>query len=127
VGATIGTAAVPIVGSALGALGGFLLGEGWGILFPNCDGPVVASMVVYSGAELRALTAGGKRAVTTTNYPGIDSAHGCGDNSNYNVTYSISEAAVAAPPPSPPPPPPPPPTGGHGGGPIGPRPPIRPK
>jgi hypothetical protein len=89
VGATIGTAAVPILGSALGALGGYLLGEGWGLLFPNCDGPVVASMFVYSGAELKQATANGKPLVTTTNYPGIDSADGCGDNSNYNVTFRI--------------------------------------
>jgi hypothetical protein len=89
IGATLGTAVVPVLGSALGALGGYLLGEGWGLLFPNCDGPVVASMFVYSGYELKQATANGKPLVTTTNYPGIDSPDGCGDNSNYNVTFRI--------------------------------------
>lgn len=89
IGATLGTAVVPVIGSALGALSGFLVGGAWGILFPNCDGPVAASVFVYSGAELKAALANGKPLITTVNYPGADSAHGCGDNSNYNVTYSI--------------------------------------
>jgi hypothetical protein len=94
IGATIGTAAVPLIGSALGALGGFLIGEAWGILFPNCDGPVAASVFVYSGAEIRAATANGAPMNWTVNYPGIDSADGCGDNSNYDVSYSITARPV---------------------------------
>jgi hypothetical protein len=94
IGAALGTAVVPVIGSALGALGGLLTGEVWGLLFPNCDGPVAASILVYSGAELRAAVSGGQSLVATVNYPGIDSASGCGDNSNYNVTYSV----VLAPP-----------------------------
>lgn len=89
IGATLGTAIVPVIGSALGALAGFLVGEAWGILFPNCDGPVAASLFVYSGAELKAGTATAKPMVTTVNYPGTDSADGCGDNSNYNATYRV--------------------------------------
>jgi hypothetical protein len=89
IGAALGTAVVPLIGSALGALSGFLVGEAWGILFPNCDGPVAASMFVYSGAELKAGTANGKPMMTTVNYPGTDSADGCGDNSNYNATYTV--------------------------------------
>jgi hypothetical protein len=90
VGAAIGTVALPVLGSALGAIGGFLAGEAWGIAFPNCDGPVAASMFLYSGAELKALVTAGKPLIIKVNNPGIDSAHGCGANSVYNVNYSIA-------------------------------------
>jgi hypothetical protein len=89
IGGTIGTIAVPLIGSALGALGGFLIGEALGLLFPDCDGPVAAMMLVYSGAELKALTASGQPVVTTTDNPGITSPDGCGGNSDYTVTYSV--------------------------------------
>ncbi|MGA2488500.1 MAG: hypothetical protein ABSF49_21380, partial [Roseiarcus sp.] len=57
VGAAIGTAIgtaipVPLVGSALGALAGWLVGDFWGVAFPNCDGPVAAGIHIYTGAEL---------------------------------------------------------------------------
>jgi hypothetical protein len=64
-GASIGNAAVPVVGTALGALAGWLVGEVGTILFANCDGPVAAGVHVFTGAELASMTAGGK-AVTRT-------------------------------------------------------------
>jgi hypothetical protein len=90
IGAALGTAVVPLIGSALGALAGLLVSSVWGVVFPNCDGPVVASMFVYSGAELKGLVASGQPYLWTVNYPGVDSPDGCGDNSKYNVSYRVT-------------------------------------
>jgi hypothetical protein len=95
IGAVIGTEIpVPLLGSALGALAGWLLGSAWGIAFPDCDGPVAAAVHVFTGASLRrAMTAaGGQTATSTENNPGVNSPQGCGSNSNYNVTWSVSVA-----------------------------------
>ncbi len=90
IGATLGTAVVPLIGSALGALAGFLVSSAWGVILPDCDGPVAASLFLYSGAELKGLVANGQPYVWTVNYPGTDSPDGCGDNSNYNATYRVT-------------------------------------
>jgi hypothetical protein len=59
IGAAIGTEIpVPLLGSALGALAGWLLGSAWA--FRDCDGPVAAAVHVFTGASLRrAMTAVG--------------------------------------------------------------------
>ena len=91
IGSLIGIAIpVPLVGSALGALGGWLLGSAWGITFPDCDGPVAAGVHIFTGASLRAMTANNQTFTTTENHPGVDSPSGCGSNSNYDVTWSVS-------------------------------------
>jgi hypothetical protein len=90
IGAAIGTEIpVPLIGSALGALAGWLLGSAWGIAFPDCDGPVAAGVHVFSGASLRAMTTG-QTFTSTENNPGVNSPAGCGSNSSYNVTWSVS-------------------------------------
>ncbi len=82
---------VPLLGSALGALGGWLIADAWGFLFPCCDGPVAAGYHVWSSSYLQQATAGGAITVTE-NHPGVNSPSGCGGNSNYNVTWTVSRA-----------------------------------
>lgn len=99
IGAAIGTAIpVPLIGSALGALGGWLVGDLWGVAFPNCDGPVAAGIHVYSGAELRRLTleeigGGGIQYGSLERNPGVNSPSGCGSNSNYDVYWTVTSVS----------------------------------
>jgi hypothetical protein len=82
---------VPTSGSALTALGAWLSGVVPGALAPNgawsasCDGPVAAGVHAFTGAKLRQ---GGNLA--TDHCVGIDSAEGCGNNSLYDVGWSVS-------------------------------------
>jgi hypothetical protein len=88
-GTEIGTAIFPGVGSILGALAGLLAGEIKNILTANCDGPVAAEQVTLLYSDLLGKTANGPYTHETQN-PGTDSATGCGGNSMYYVTWSIS-------------------------------------
>lgn len=91
IGSLIGTAIpVPIIGSALGALAGWLLASAWGVAFPDCDGPVASGIHMFTGASLRAMTANNQKTTETENHPGVNSPSGCGSNSNYDVTWSVS-------------------------------------
>ncbi len=90
IGAAIGIAfPVPLVGSALGAVAGWLIGSVWNVAFPDCDGPVAAGVHILSGSYLQAVTAGAPY-VLTENHPGVNSPSGCGSNSNYNTTLTYS-------------------------------------
>ena len=86
-GAAIGTGIVPILGTALGALAGWIVTSGFGLIFANCDGPVASGVHVLTGAQLSAAAAHGG-IVVTDDHPGVDSASGCGSNSHYSVTWS---------------------------------------
>jgi hypothetical protein len=89
VGAALGTSIVPVLGTALGALAGWLVGQVTGLLTADCDGPVASEQAAFKGQQLWNYTAHG--AYTHTTYhPGIDSASGCGSNSIYTATWSIS-------------------------------------
>jgi len=89
VGLAVGSSILPVLGSALGALAGWLVGQLTGLLTANCDGPVASEQAVFKGQQLWNLTAHG--AYTHTTYhPGVDSASGCGSNSIYTATWSIS-------------------------------------
>ena len=84
---------MPLLGSALGALAGWLVGDFWGFAFPDCDGPVAAGVHIYTGAQLRALvlTKGdGRQYGSLDNNPGVASPSGCGSNSNYDVYWTVS-------------------------------------
>jgi hypothetical protein len=68
---------------------------GW-LVAPNCDGPIAADSVTMTGAQLLALTQ--SRPVPAAHkysygwskhYPGVDSAAGCGSNSDYWVDVWI--------------------------------------
>jgi len=99
IAAGIGMAAgsvVPVVGSAIGALVGFLAGFGIGLINPNCDGPVADELFPMTAAELwdhiRGSTPTGDGTVWsgTTDHPGVNSASGCGSNSDYAVTWQFA-------------------------------------
>ncbi len=95
-GASIGTAVVPLLGTALGALAGWLTSTIGSLLFADCDGPVAAAVHVFTAAQLQAGTSLGLSLGTSDHHPGTDSAHGCGSNSDYNVSWSIKFAGAAA-------------------------------
>lgn len=94
-GAQLGTAVVPLVGTAIGALAGWLVGKVGGILFANCDGVVATGIRVFSSKQLIANTAAGHKITETVEHPGTDSPTGCGGNSRYFTTSTISTVASA--------------------------------
>lgn len=92
-GAELGTAVVPLIGTAIGAIAGWLVSGISAIVFANCDGTVAAGVNVYSSTDLISKTAAGHRITVTVQHPGTDSADGCGGNSNYYTTQTISTVA----------------------------------
>jgi len=80
----------PLPGTAIAAASKSWIDDLVGVIFADCDGPVAGADHVYSGAQLSNLTAGGKVLTMTDKDPGTDSPHGCGGNSMYYVTWSIS-------------------------------------
>jgi len=93
-GGLVGTATVPVIGSALGAVAGFVVSEVEKLLDPNCDGPVAAGVHVFLGSQLRAATHNGGVLQTTDHNPGVDSAAGCGNNSDYDMNWKVGRSAV---------------------------------
>ena len=89
IGAEVGSTLVPVIGTALGLLAGWLVDQVTGLLTADCDGPVAAEQPAFKGLQLWNNTVRGPYTHTTY-HPGIDSAHGCGSNSIYTVTWSIS-------------------------------------
>lgn len=85
---------VPGFGSALGAVVGGI-GDVINLLNPDCDGPVVADSIPATGADLALWTQNG-RYTRTIGFPGTNSNTGCGSNSFYEVTYSITRGATPA-------------------------------
>jgi hypothetical protein len=63
------------------------------IIFANCDGSVAAGDHVFTGAQLLKQTAGGHLVSGTDDNKGTDSPTGCGSNSRYYVTWSVSGPA----------------------------------
>lgn len=63
-----------------------------GLLFADCDGLVVSESLDYPFKQLKELLQydGTCKIKNTVRYPGYDSNSGCGSNSDYEVTYSIS-------------------------------------
>lgn len=92
-GASIGTAVVPLIGTALGALAGYVVSSAGKLIFANCDGAVAAAVHSFTGAQLRNATGQGRPFQESDHHPGTDSPHGCGSNSNYDVTWSVHLAA----------------------------------
>ncbi|HET9893793.1 MAG TPA: hypothetical protein VFQ44_02555 [Streptosporangiaceae bacterium] len=62
------------------------------LLFPDCDGMVAADVIGRSKSELDAAidAAGGTSYTQHRRYPGTDSPPGCGSNSDYTVTWSVT-------------------------------------
>jgi PASTA domain len=82
--------AVALTTLVLGALAGL------SIVFADCDGTVVAGGMTIGQAELLS-NAVEQPWTMTQDYPGTDSAIGCGANSDYTVTYSIGKTPPPVP------------------------------
>jgi hypothetical protein len=86
-----GLVGCPECGSLVGPAGGnWLLGKLEGVIFADCDGPVAGGAHTFPQASLAALTANGKVYAVTDDDKGTDSATGCGGNSHYYVTWSVT-------------------------------------
>jgi hypothetical protein len=84
------TIAIPVLGSALAAIEGWLLSKLTGVVLANCDGLVAVELRALMGRDLYLLTGNGTQPVTVTvQHPGTDSETGCGGNSDYEVTWTI--------------------------------------
>ena len=66
-------------------------------VFPNCDGYVAADSVCLTHQQWNLLidSSGNDVFRATTRYPGTNSPDGCGSNSNYTVTWSVTRERVA--------------------------------
>ena len=89
VGAVIGSSVIPGLGTVLGAAAGWVVSEIGGALFADCDGPVAVEQATFSAADLENRTQHGAFS-HKTHHPGTDSPTGCGSNSSYDVTWTIS-------------------------------------
>ncbi|MDQ2778577.1 MAG: hypothetical protein M3Y32_03360 [Pseudomonadota bacterium] len=89
VGGPVGSG-IGIVGSNAGA---WFIKKLETIIFANCDGSVAAGDHTFTGAQLAHLTSGGKAMTVTDENKGTDSPHGCGGNSHYFVTWSVTPHA----------------------------------
>jgi len=89
IGATIGTDVLPVIGSVLQLAYAFLVSSFSMFFTVDCDGPVAAEQAAFKGSQLWADTVGGS-FTHTTYHPGADSPHGCGSNSAYTATWSIT-------------------------------------
>ncbi len=90
-GASLGTVAVPLIGTALGALSGWVVTEVGSILFADCDGPVAVGVHVYTGEQLTQGTAAGQKiSESDVQHLGNPSPPGCGANSVYFTSDTIS-------------------------------------
>ncbi len=94
VGVTAGSAATVSLSEAI-AIGALVVGamEGINVLFPDCDGTVVPGAFSLGQTELLSYASPAPWKITY-NYPGTDSADGCGDNSEYAVTYTVANSAL---------------------------------
>jgi hypothetical protein len=76
--------------SILGTVAGFLLTKLGSFLFQDCDGIVAVEQVEFSGRELRLKTVAHELDQIVTDHAGTDSPTGCGANSEYEVTWSMT-------------------------------------
>ncbi len=72
----------------------WVMGKLDGILFPNCDGTVAAATHGFTGAALAKGTANGGVMSGTDDNKGTDSPTGCGSNSRYFVSWTITGKQV---------------------------------
>ena len=79
---------IPGFGTILGAAVGFLASEVTNLLNADCDGGVAAEQTTMTFNDMMTKTAKGT-FIQTTKHPGTDSAHGCGGNSMYFVTWGM--------------------------------------
>jgi hypothetical protein len=89
-GDLIGSGVDSFVDNAIAPLAKWLATEVADLIFPDCDGVVAAGVHPFTGAQLRAATAGGNVVRRSDPNPGTDSPDGCGGNSNYVANWSIA-------------------------------------
>ncbi len=92
IGAQLGAYILPGFGAVLGAIAGWFVDSVGGFVFPDCDGPVAVGLYAFSATALRYLTQNGAYIETDEN-PGVNSASGCGSNSDYQVTWNCASAS----------------------------------
>jgi hypothetical protein len=84
-------ASVPVVGSILAPVEDWLMGQLTSIVFSDCDGVVAVGLEAMMGRDLFMMTNNGtKPVIVTTTHNGTTSPVGCGGNSVYQVTWSIT-------------------------------------
>jgi hypothetical protein len=88
-GAQLGNLVLPGLGTLLGALAGWFADSIESLVFPSCDGPVALGVFVFSAAQLRQLTQNGVY-VQADEHAGVTSDSGCGQNSDYQVTWNVA-------------------------------------
>jgi Repeat of unknown function (DUF346) len=84
------TILMPVIGSLLGSLVDYVLDWLGGVVFADCDGLVAAESIAFSGRDLYLKTRDAPLSVTTI-HKGTDSPATCGDNSVYEVTWTIRQ------------------------------------
>jgi hypothetical protein len=72
IGASIGTGVVPIVGTATGAIAGWLTSEIGSVLFAPCDGVVATGIRAFVSTDLLAETSNGGTIREGVKHPGTD-------------------------------------------------------
>lgn len=95
VATTTTTTTATVTFSEVLAIGALIIGalEGVNLLFPDCDGTVVPGVLSLGQTELVSYASTAPWKITY-NYPGTDSPDGCGDNSEYAVTYTVANSAL---------------------------------
>jgi hypothetical protein len=93
-GAILGAPAAPVGGDIAGAAVGMSSGAWFtkkvmGVIFADCDGTVAAADYAWTGSAL-AKRAVGMTMTTEDNNKGTDTPDGCGRNSQYYVTWSVT-------------------------------------
>ncbi len=87
---TFGSGSTQTNNSFGGAAGGNILGSLLNMFFANCDGVVVNDQIgPYTGGTLAAMTASGPHSEFHF-YNGTDSPSGCGSNSQYWATWTLT-------------------------------------
>jgi hypothetical protein len=91
IGAAIGTAAISLTGSAIAALAGYVLSQVVGIVFADCDGTITTGLRVYTNTQILGGTMSGDDVIRDIVLDqGMDSPTGCGSNSEYQTTTTIT-------------------------------------
>jgi hypothetical protein len=91
IGAQLGGVILPGLGVVIGAIAGWFVDSVVGFLWPDCDGPVANGLYVWSGPALRDLMVKNPNGyIQNDDNPGVNSAGGCGSNSDYQVKWQIA-------------------------------------
>jgi len=81
---------IPVVGPILAFVENWLMDKLKSAVFESCDGVVAVEMRAMMGRDLYLQTDNGRKPIkVTTRHPGTDSPTFCGNNSDYEVTWTI--------------------------------------